>query len=207
MTLSNRTLLIVGDSWVAGAAGAALAARLRAAGVTVVLDGKVGRSAISLTHEFPGVLATAGAVHPDAVVILLGMNDTASGTDLRAAYQRIQHVFMAALPLAPVFALSNGAPEGTAHHDRVVAAEAAQADVFGARAIPGADLARPEDMNASDAHLTHDGAGLWAQRVAPVLDDTISRTLVAPGIGRTLLSSIPGAERMFRAIIDQKGAQ
>ena len=79
MTLAGRTIMVVGDSWTAGAAGAALAARLRAAGVTVVLDGVVGRSAVSLTHEFPGVLATAGAVHPDAVVILLGMNDTASG--------------------------------------------------------------------------------------------------------------------------------
>ncbi len=206
MTIAGHTVFLVGDSWLAGPPGAALAQRLRAAGAEVVLDGKVGRSARSLVlTDLPGVLAHAGAVNPDAFVLILGMNDSANATTLRASYDRIRRSIAAAFPLAPVFAMTNGAPEGTAHHDRIVAAEAAQADVFGARAIPGADLARPEEMDSAQAHLKPDAADLWAQRVAPVLDDAIGRTLVTPGIGTRLLSSLPFAGAVFRAIIDSRG--
>lgn len=204
MSLAGKTLFVIGDSWMAGPPGAALAARL--AGAHVVIDAVVGRSAVSLVGELSDVVAHAVQVQPDAILVLLGMNDTAAGTAERTAYTTIKQALAAALPLVPVFALSNGAPAGTTFHDRVVAAEAAQADVFGARAIPGADLARPEDMDSTQAHLTPDGAGLWAQRVAPVLDDAISRTLVTPGIGSALLKSVPLAERMFAAIVHAKGA-
>ena len=191
--LAGHTILLAGDSWIAGAAGRALAAALTAMGANVVaVDGIVGRTSIALAGDdnFKHELAT---LHPTDVVVVIGVNDT-PGDRAAAAYVKLAQQITAAG--ARGWILSNATLEGSTYRTKVQQIEALQRAAFGSSAIAGSSFASSADFDSTHYHLTAAGAASWGPFVARIIADKLAPD-IAMQFGRTLLRSLPGAEGFF----------
>jgi len=180
--LSGRSIYLVGDSWVAGAAGRALATELRRQGARVQVDGKVGRTSRALSRDvaFPRALRT---FRPSLIIYMLGVNDT-PGAQLRGNYERLA----AAARGADVWVVPNTMLN---HHvERINAVTLAQREVFGERVVNTRGLTTAEDYDGSGYHLHRAGAERWVARLVQRLPITPLDTL-----GQALLQLVPGATR------------
>jgi lysophospholipase L1-like esterase len=193
MTLAGRHLLLLGDSWVAGAAGAALADVLAGLGATVVRDGVVGAGAISTVARLRDVLDEAQGF--DTILLLLGVNDVASQR-VRDAYVTLREALSATG--ANVYVVSNATISDPTlpYRTKVRTIEVWQRDVFGDHALALSSSADDAWFDRSHFHLTAEAAPLWVARITPsvlaLLDDSPLATL-----GRALLRTVPGGTTSF----------
>lgn len=194
--LQGRRVVLIGDSWVVGPPGVALAAALEAQGATVVRDGIVGAGVISTVARLRSILPE---IEPgDTVLILMGVNDVA-GPRARDSYVTLREALTAAG--AKVYVMSNATISDPAfpYRVKVRTIETWQHDVFGHRALALSSSADDEWFNTTHFHLTPEGAQAWIARILPsvmtLLDDSPTATF-----GRTLLGMIPGGITSFARI-------
>jgi lysophospholipase L1-like esterase len=192
MSLIGKIILIVGDSWIAGASGDALVAELQRRGAIVTKDGIVGSTAIARASNPRDLTAEIAAAHPTDVVYVLGVNDT-PGDRAAAAYRQLVATTLQASPDAVPWVISNATLENSMYRTRVQQIEQLQRDAFGRQAIAGSTFASPGDFDSSHYHLTSDGAQRWGAFVADQLELRLDTSPVA-GMGRGLLRLLPGAE-------------
>ena len=195
MSIAGAIILLVGDSWMTGPAGAALADAMRAEGATVVVDGVVGRSANSLVGNLRTLLDEVGTVQPTHVVIVLGVNDTV-GQRTHDSYVTLRSAIESAGP--EVWILSNATMPDSTYRTKVQAIEVMQRDVFGSHAIAGATFADATWFDSTGYHLTPTAAPAWVALVEPMLARMIDgQSGTLSKVGRALLKTLPFADRFF----------
>ena len=177
---------IVGDSWVAGAAGRALAEALRAEGYVVERDGIVGRTSRTLLAD-AGVRRRLRAFRPSMVLLLLGVNDSPR-ENLVDRYRAL--AAMLSYPGATLLLLPNSQviePWAT----RIRAVMEYQRQGWPAGLLSPEGLTTAEDYDGSGYHLSRAGAARWAARVLPLLKARPPAPLL-DRVGRAILSLVPG---------------
>ncbi len=173
--VSNRRVFILGDSMSSGASspGGVLAKQLTAAGATVKVNAKVGRSAWNFygSEDAAAQLAAASAWRPHLAIVQLGTNDI--GLSLSVDRNRmIQLRDDLARGGADVWALGPPAfAAGVSEAHGVDAVAAMMKDVFGSRFIDmrsmTKDLLTTSQGRATDGvHFTADGGGIAGRRAA-----------------------------------------
>lgn len=186
MSLIGKVILLLGDSWIAGASGDALVLELQRRGAIVQKDGVVGSSAVARASNPRDLAAEIASAHPTDVIFVLGVNDTLS--------DRTAAAYMSLAQMAPgAIMISNATLEGSQYRTRVLQIEKMQFAAFGKNAIAGATFASSGDFDSTHYHLTSDGGVRWAAFVADQLELRLD-TSPSARIGRGLLRALPGAE-------------
>ncbi len=193
MSLAGAVMLLVGDSWAAGPAGAGLADALRAEGATVIVDGVVGRSANLLVANMRAFLEEVASTHPTHVVFLLGVNDTIS----QRTHNSYDVLYAAVTSAgAKAWILSNATLPDSTYRAKVQQIEVMQRDVFGTHALPGALLADPSWFDHTGYHLAPEFAQAWVALVAPMLIRLIDgQSSPFAQLGRAMQRMLPFGER------------
>jgi lysophospholipase L1-like esterase len=188
--LTGKRVYLVGDSWVAGAAGRALRDALRTEGAEVHLNGLVGRSSGTLAHD-TGFARNARSLHPDLILYLLGVNDDPASPRLLANYTHLRSVALTAG--ADAWMLPNTMYREP-HLTRIAQVTRVQQEVFGDHVLDTRSLAEAQDFDGSGYHLHRAGATRWAARLLPRLLAALAASPTSPvdTLGRTLLRLVPG---------------
>jgi lysophospholipase L1-like esterase len=189
--LAGKRVYLVGDSWVAGAAGRALSAALHAEGAEVHINGVVGRTSRALAHE-PSFSRYARGLNPDVILYLIGINDDPASTRLAANYTRLRDV--AQTVGADAWVLPNTMFKEP-HLTRIARVTQAQVGVFGDHVLDTRGLADEGAFDGSGYHLHRAGAERWAARLLPRLLAAMQAAPVAPldTVGRLLMGLVPGS--------------
>ena len=189
--LAGKKIYLVGDSWVAGAAGRALSAALHAEGAEVHVNGVVGRTSQALAHE-TSFSRYARGLNPDLILYLIGINDDPASIRLAANYTHLRNV---ALTIgADSWVLPNTMFKEP-HLTRIARVTQAQVGVFGDHVLDTRGLADEGDFDGSGYHLHRAGAERWAARLLPRLLAAMQAAPVAPldTVGRLLMGLVPGS--------------
>jgi len=193
VSLVGAIILLVGDSWAAGPAGAGLADALRAEGAQVIVDGVVGRSANLLAANMRSFLDEVAATRPTHVVFLLGVNDVVSQRT-RDSYDALYAAVTSAG--ASAWILSNATLPDSSYRAKVLRIERTQREVFGTHALPGALLSDPSWFDHTGYHLTPEAAPSWVALVAPMLVRLIEgQSSPLARLGRSIVKLVPFGER------------
>jgi hypothetical protein len=190
VSLAGKIILLIGDSWIAGASGDALMHELQNRGAIVSKDGVVGSTAVARASNPRDLVAEIAQAHPTDVIFVLGVNDT-PGDRAAAAYVALAQTVMSAG--ATPWVISNATLDGSAYRTRVLQIEKIQAAAFGQHAVAGATFASPGDFDSTHYHLTPAGAASWGAFVADQFELRMDTSPTAR-IGRGLLRALPGAE-------------
>lgn len=160
-------VLVAGDSWVAGHAGAALAQRLRDAGHDVRVVGLVGAGARRLVSD-RSFLDALRLFRPHATVFVLGVNDGGPTSEAAARQVRANyHALFSRAERAGALTLLVPTPVVLEpYRSRMVALRAALEPTLGDRIFDVGDTVEPGDFDGSKFHLRPAAARAWGAVVA-----------------------------------------
>jgi lysophospholipase L1-like esterase len=173
--LDGKTVIVIGDSHTLGPAGTQFVQDLKDNGATVILDGRVGRSARDLVGKEQANVDRALTATPDLVVFWLGTNDGVTLATAAAFAQLRDEAVAAGVSEVwgvgpPSFSPDAVASDGSNMTNRSDANAATMQSVFGARFVDSRPITsttlEPPDRTADLLHFNAFAGRAWGTGVA-----------------------------------------